>query len=155
MAHRSSTLACGQFKQTSWCWVLLSGQVSKFQLLGVFFFCILFVFEFLQFLQVRKIHHKFLHAKNLHYTTLLHKENTTTLDYENKRKEKKASRIDINNKLVQLLFYQLKEGFPFVVMDLKFIILSGYKTFYLKRTLNSQYLLLQSSGPEKYEMMYD
>ena len=26
---------------------------------------------------------------NLHYTTLLHKENTTTLDYENKRKEKK------------------------------------------------------------------
>ena len=27
-----------------------------------FFFCILFVFEFLQFLQVRKIHHKFLHA---------------------------------------------------------------------------------------------
>ena len=74
---------------------------------------------------------------NLHYTTLLHKENTTTLDYENKRKEKKASRIDINNKLVQLLFYQLKEGFPFVVMDLKFIILSGYKTFYLKRTLNS------------------
>lgn len=48
-----------------------------------------------------------------------------------------ASRIDINNKLVQLLFYQLKEGFPFVVMDLKFIILSGYKTFYLKRTLNS------------------
>ena len=25
---------------------------------------------------------------NLHYTTLLHKENTTTLDYENKRKEK-------------------------------------------------------------------
>ena len=81
---------------------------------------------------------------NLHYTTLLHKENTTTLDYENKRKERKkekkkkeASRIDINNKLVQLLFYQLKEGFPFVVMDLKFIILSGYKTFYLKRTLNS------------------
>ena len=71
---------------------------------------------------------------NLHYTTLLHKENTTTLDYENKRKEKKeASR----KKLVQLLFYQLKEGFPFVVMDLKFIILSGYKTFYLKRTLNS------------------
>ena len=57
---------------------------------------------------------------NLHYTTLLHKENTTTLDYENKKKKKKeASRIDINNKLVQLLFYQLKEGFPFVVMDLK------------------------------------
>ena len=85
---------------------------------------------------------------NLHYTTLLHKENTTTLDYENKRKERKkekkqkkeASRIDINNKLVQLLFYQLKEGFPFVVMDLKFIILSGYKTFYLKRTLNSFWL---------------
>ena len=25
---------------------------------------------------------------NLHYTTLLHKENTTTLDYENKRKER-------------------------------------------------------------------
>ena len=81
---------------------------------------------------------------NLHYTTLLQKENTTTLDYENKRKEKqerkkkkKASRIDIKNKLVQLLFYQLKEGFPFVVKDLKFIILSGYKTFYLKRTLNS------------------
>ena len=82
---------------------------------------------------------------NLHYTSLLHKENTTTLDYENKRKERKkekkqkkeASRIDINNKLVQLLFYQLKEGFPFVVKDLKFIILSGYKTFYLKCTLNS------------------
>ena len=79
---------------------------------------------------------------NLRYTTLLHKENTTTLDYENKRKEKqerkkKASRIDIKNKLVQLLFYQLKEGFPFVVKDLKFIILSGYKTFYFKRTLNS------------------
>ena len=44
---------------------------------------------------------------NLHYTTLLPKENTTTLDYENKRKERKkekkkkeASRIDINNKLV-------------------------------------------------------
>ena len=29
---------------------------------------------------------------NLHYTTLLHKENTTTLDYENKRKEKKKKR---------------------------------------------------------------
>ena len=27
---------------------------------------------------------------NLHYTTLLHKENTTTLDYENKRNEKKG-----------------------------------------------------------------
>lgn len=54
-----------------------------------------------------------------------------------KQKKKEASRIDINNKLVQLLFYQLKEGFPFVVMDLKFIILSSYKTFYLKRTLNS------------------
>ena len=27
-----------------------------------FFFCILFVFGFLQFLQVRKIHHKFLHV---------------------------------------------------------------------------------------------
>ena len=26
------------------------------------------------------------------------------------------------------MFYQLKEGFPFVVMDLKFIIISGYKT---------------------------
>ena len=83
---------------------------------------------------------------NLHYATLLHKENTTTLDYENKRKRKKerkktkkkeASCIDINNKLVQLLFYQLKEGFPFVVMDLKFNILFGYNTFYLKRTLNS------------------
>ena len=29
---------------------------------------------------------------NLHYTTLLHKENTTTLDYENKRKEKKEKK---------------------------------------------------------------
>ena len=29
---------------------------------------------------------------NLHYTTLLHKENTTTLDYENKRKEKKKKK---------------------------------------------------------------
>ena len=28
---------------------------------------------------------------NLHYTTLLHKENTTTLDYENKRKERKGN----------------------------------------------------------------
>ena len=26
---------------------------------------------------------------NLHYTTLLHKENTTTLDYENKRKKER------------------------------------------------------------------
>ena len=29
---------------------------------------------------------------NLHYTTLLHKENTTTLDYENKRKERKKEK---------------------------------------------------------------
>ena len=88
-------------------------------LIDHFFFCILFVFGFLQFLQVCKIHHKFLKEK------------------KERKKKKEASRVDINNKLVQLLFYQLKEGFPFVVMDLKFIILSGYKTFYLKRTLNS------------------
>ena len=34
----------------------------KSQVVIFFFFCILFVFGFLQFLQVRKIHHKFLHA---------------------------------------------------------------------------------------------
>ena len=32
---------------------------------------------------------------NLHYTTLLHKENTTTLDYENKRKERKKEKLDM------------------------------------------------------------
>ena len=104
-----------------------------------FFFCILFVLGFFTLFTSTQDTSQISTCINLHYTTLLHKENTTTLDYENKRKERKkeASRIDINNKLVQLLFYQLKEGFPFVVMDLKFIILSGYKTFYLKRTLNS------------------
>ena len=35
---------------------------SRVTHLSFFFFCILFVFGFLQFLQVRKIHHKFLHA---------------------------------------------------------------------------------------------
>ena len=29
---------------------------------------------------------------NLHYTTLLHKENTTTLDYENKKRERKKEK---------------------------------------------------------------
>ena len=32
---------------------------------------------------------------NLHYTTLLHKENTTTLDYENKRKENAKAYMQI------------------------------------------------------------
>ena len=32
---------------------------------------------------------------NLHYTTLLHKENTTTLDYENKRKENAKAYLQI------------------------------------------------------------
>ena len=32
---------------------------------------------------------------NLHYTTLLHKENTTKLDYENKRKENAKAYMQI------------------------------------------------------------
>ena len=32
---------------------------------------------------------------NLHYTTLLHKENTTTLDYENKRKDNAKAHMQI------------------------------------------------------------
>ena len=71
-----------------------------------------------------------MHKFTLHYSITQRKYHYTRLRELKKKKKKKkeASHIDINNKLVQLLFYQLKEGFPFVVMDLKFIILSGYKT---------------------------
>ena len=67
-----------------------------------------------------------MHKFTLHYSLTQRKYHYTGLRELKKRKERKKKKkeallIDINNKLVQLLFYQLKEGFPFVVMDLKFI----------------------------------
>ena len=41
---------------------------------------------------------------NLHYTTLLHKENTTTLDYENKRKERKKEKLDMKVSVAENTF---------------------------------------------------
>ena len=41
---------------------------------------------------------------NLHYTTLLLKENTTTLDHENKRKERKKEKLDMKVSVAENTF---------------------------------------------------